>query len=376
VTDLQENLLASLSAELPESVETPASRSRWGRFFASKISSRVVIAGSLGILLLIVFVDSYTKPDVQFSLFYAVPVLLTSWFVGRTAGYILAGSTALACLAGDWIGAGPHTRVWVVIWNSTSRAAWLFLAAALLSALKNLSSHLGAMVEQRTKAVRRLAFQLTEAEDSERRRLALDIHDGFKQTLSLLKLNLAAALAENSEGKLSSNRINDAIGTVNELIQWTRTLTLDLHPAMLDHLGLVPTLRDFAAEFGRQSNIEILINQEGPPHSLSAVAANYLFRSVKELINNAARHGHARQIVVSVYWTPASLRILVDDDGGGFNAADALTPRATHGLGLPGIHERLLSLGGSLRMESSAGKGTRAVLEAPLPGKETDKEIA
>src|SRR5450432_1555306 len=104
----------------------------------------------------------------------------------------------------------------------------------MLSAFRNLSMRLESRVEERTRALRRLASQLSETEDSERRRLAYDIHDGFGQILSVLKLNLAAALPEIPEG--GRQRISDAVTMVNDLIERSRTLTFDLYPAMLDHL--------------------------------------------------------------------------------------------------------------------------------------------
>jgi two-component system sensor histidine kinase DegS len=97
---------------------------------------------------------------------------------------------------------------------------------------------------------------------------------------------------------------------------------------------------------------------------------NYLFRSAKELVNNAAKHGGAREIVVSLHWMPSTLRVVVDDDGAGFNPMQTFTPDKSKGLGLAAIRERLKSLGGSVRIESSIGKGTRVVLEAPFAARE------
>ena len=152
---------------------------------------------------------------------------------------------------------------------------------------------------------------------------------------------------------------------VNELIDRSRTLTFDLHPAMLDHLGLVPTLRQYAEQFARRANLEVTISDDGAVQPLAPPLANYLFRSVKELLSNAARHGKARQIVVSVYWAVSSLRIIIDDDGDGFDSSALFASQTGKGLGLVGIRERLLSLGGKLWLESTVGQGTRVGLELP-----------
>ena len=215
-----------------------------------------------------------------------------------------------------------------------------------------------------------MASQLSEAEDSERRQLAYDIHDGFSQILSLLKMTLAAALPQSTESTPTRGRIGEAITMVDDLILRSRTLTFDLHPAMLDHLGLVPTLHRYADQFGRQANLEVIVSEDGPPQPLAAPIANYLFRSVKELLSNAARHGHARQIVAAVHWSTGNVRIVVDDDGSGFDADAAFAPGVSKGLGLAGLRERLLSLGGNLRVESTAGQGTRVAVELPLSQQE------
>jgi signal transduction histidine kinase len=106
---------------------------------------------------------------------------------------------------------------------------------------------------------------------------------------------------------------------------------------------------------------------------LPAPLANYLFRAIKELLHNAARHGQAEQIVASLHWDIESLRIVIDDDGRGFEPARVLEPGGAAGLGLAGIRERMLALGGTLRIESTPGQGTRAALEVPLEAQQEEK---
>jgi len=336
------------------------------RFFFAKPSRRVAITASIGLLLFVGYMDWVTGPETEFSLFYAIPVCVAAWFVGRGAGLFLSLASAGVWLIADVYGGGPPIRQSILCFNTANRVFCFIAIALLLAELKALSAHLGAMVEERTRALRKLASELSDAENLERKRLAHDIHDGFSQMLSVLKLSLATSLSANEKDSPHWTRINDAIGTVNELIQRSRTLTFDLYPAMLDHLGLTPTVRHHAEQFARQANLEVLVNESGGMRALTAPVANYLFRAIKELMNNAAKHGNARQIIVSLHWTPSLLRVLVDDDGRGFDASGALAPGPARGLGLAGIHERLLSLAGSVRIESNAGMGTRVVLEVPI----------
>jgi len=321
----------------------------------------------LGVVFLL---DVITPPEVAFSYYYAVPVLVVTWFVGRRAGFVFIFLALLLRTYAEIQESTHSVNPAITVINVATRTFALFMAVMLLSSLRNFSTRLGTMVEERTHALRQMATRLAEAEDSERRRLAGDLHDGLSQMLSLLKLNLSAALAEQPAESPARQRTHDAIEMVNDLIQKSRTLTFDLHPAMLDHLGLVPTLRQFGEDFARRADLEVTINEEGTHGPPDATVTRHLFRSVKELISNAARHGHAKQIVVSVHWTADSLRLTVDDDGQGFDSTHPLAPAADKGLGLPSINERLRSLGGSMSIESTRQTGTRVALEVPLTAKE------
>jgi signal transduction histidine kinase len=323
-----------------------------------------VILGSLAFLFLITWADFITAPGIAFSYCFAAPVLATAWFVKRPAGYLMAVICVSAWMFSEIWGM-PTYHNWIVpTWNGVFRMLCLLGCAKVLSDFRELSTRLDELVRARTHALQLLADQLTMAEDRERRRLALSIHDEFGQTLTVLKLNLAAALPMQQSPEASAQIMN-ATAAVSELIQRTRSMTFDLHPAMLDHFGLIPTLRRFAQDFGSKANVELSVNEEGQSRPLPAAAANYLFRSVKELVNNAVKHGEARQIIISVYWTDQSLRLVIDDDGRGFDS-EAEKDHSPKGLGLLGIEERLRSFGGEFGVDSTAGKGTRAIMELPL----------
>jgi signal transduction histidine kinase len=142
---------------------------------------------------------------------------------------------------------------------------------------------------------------------------------------------------------------------------------------MLEQFGLVPTLKRHAEQFGARANVEVMVSEEGEARKLSDRIANYLFRSVKELLNNAVKHGNAKQIIARFYWERDGIRVVVDDDGEGFDTAELLVPNSQRGLGLAGIRERLTSLGGDLKLESTPGEGTRVMLELPWERKEVAK---
>ena len=153
---------------------------------------------------------------------------------------------------------------------------------------------------------------------------------------------------------------------VDDLIRQTREMTFDLHPSMLDHFGLVPTLQRFAEDFQRRTLSEVTISEMGERVVLQSTLASYLFRAIKEVVNNAVKHGNAKEIIVAIHWDPLQMRTVIDDDGKGFDPVQALAPQVRRGLGLAGMDERLTSLGGKLGVESQPGNGARVILEVPV----------
>ncbi len=325
-----------------------------------------VIGGSLALLAGVAYVDYVTGPEIRFSLLYAAPVLIATWFAGRRAGCVMALICSVAWIVVELNeGVEYSLRAYAAL-NTAIRLVLLILTAYLCSAFKNLSTRLAEMVDERTHALRELSIRLSQAEELERRRLAHDVHDGLGQVLTVLKLNLTAAISESATGVIPSNRIGDAVNLITDLIDRARTLTFDLHPTMLDTLGLVPTLKHYAEQFGRQAQVEVTVNEEGRATPLSTILLNYMFRSVKELLTNAVKHGKAKQIVVSMFWGDGRLRVIVDDDGIGFDTSSVFDSRSKTGIGLAGIRERIGFLGGDFSVESIVGSGTRVVLDLLL----------
>jgi signal transduction histidine kinase len=355
------NKLAILR-DVPADIPQPLQRLRLPAVWA------LVGAGLL--VCLVSFVDYTTPPAVELAYYYAIPVIAATWFVGLRAGLFFVGLTLAMWTTAEILEHAYTGHVSLLFVNIVTRAAALVVFVLLLSTFKDLSTRLGALVEERTHQLRQMATRLAAAEDFERRRLATDLHDGLGQMLLVLKLNLSAALAEAPDQSPGSGRLRQALETVDDLVQKSRSLTFDLHPVMLDHLGLVATLRQYGEDFGHQAKVDILIDEQGTPRPLDVIVSRHLFRSIKELMTNAVRHGQARQIVISLHWMPDKLRLMVDDDGLGFDPTKALAPSSSKGLGLPSIHERLRSLGGSMDIESSSRAGTRVVLELPLTTKE------
>ena len=212
--------------------------------------------------------------------------------------------------------------------------------------------------------MRRLAAQLGTAEDTERRRLATDLHDSIGQSLSLLKLNLEPLAQQAPHDPVFLRALTTSLQLLDNVIKQTRTLMFELYPTMLHDLGLVPTLLWYSEQLSAQA--QVTVSEIGKTRPLPSPLASYLFRAAKELLGNAVRHGRAREIIVAVHWRRDTLKLVIDDDGCGFDPVKVLAPQTQRGLGLAGIHERLLSLSGKMFIESDPGRGTRIIMEAPL----------
>lgn len=338
--------------------------SRWG--WLARLGPTSLAFLSVAILATLSWLDIWTFPGVSISYWFSLPAIIMAWFVGRRAGIAMALVSIVWKLALERVISTREFHWANSIVSAANRLIFLLWTVVMLSNFRELHLRLESIVLERTQSLRRLAAKLSNAEEEERRRIAGDIHDGLGQVLTLLKLNLARARSEATPDSSTDQRIRDAIGSVDELIGHTRSLTFDLHPAMLDHLGLAPTLQRYVEQFKQQTNIEVTVSEDGSPIALSPTLANYLFRSVKELLNNAARHGNAKQIVVAVHYDRNRVRLVVDDDGVGFDAEKTLNDPTRKGLGLAAIRERLISLGGNYRIESTPGQGTRVVLDVDV----------
>lgn len=219
----------------------------------------------------------------------------------------------------------------------------------------------GALAKYRDE-LRSLASQLTIAEERERRELAMHLHDRIGQDLALLKLRV-----ESLRGRAREDSDNRTVDQVCELaagvLAQTRTLMFEISPPILHELGLVPALEWLADSVRAQHGLSVDVDADSVTIAEDDLKA-LLFRSTRELLSNVVRHAGARTAVIRVRVTQSSIRIEVEDDGRGYEQPRVVASNA--GFGLFSIRERLAHLGGRLELFSTIGRGTRAVVEAPL----------
>lgn len=196
--------------------------------------------------------------------------------------------------------------------------------------------------------LRALSSRLLEIQEAERRTLAHELHDEIGQALSAVKLNAMAILQSPDPASLT-RRIGDHIAIVDRALQQVRSLSLELRPALLDDLGLVPALRWLVDRLGRSSGVSVRLEATGAEVRFAPAVELAGFRIAQEAINNALKHAAPTRITVDLRVEGDRLDLRVRDDGTGFDVARAQRLAAGGGsLGLLGMSERARLAGGRI----------------------------
>jgi len=232
-----------------------------------------------------------------------------------------------------------------------------------LEALRAMTERLELRVAERTEQLRALVSELEAAEDRERRQLARDLHDDLGQTLAAARVRLAGLCGDARDDVRAPAKAVAAL--IDQANASTRSLASQLAPEVLYELGLTPALEWLCEEVGRAFGLEVTVHDDGRPKPLSQEARSILYRGVRELVINVAKHARTDNAIVEVERTDDQIVVRVSDAGVGYDpAASAAMPR--RGLGLASMRERLSFIGGTLEVQSRQGDGTVAVLSAPL----------
>jgi two-component system sensor histidine kinase UhpB len=218
--------------------------------------------------------------------------------------------------------------------------------------------------EKRFRSLSRAAWRVQE---DERRRLARELHDGIGQTLTALKNQLETSRQDGRSPQVVSEEIGAALEMATQALHDTRELARLLRPAVLDDLGLTPALRWLARSAGERFSLDVALTLTGLDERLDRETETLVFRVVQEALTNVAKHAGVRHAAVEVERVRGRVRILVSDPGRGFDPREAFDPgRSDGGVGLRGMRDRAELFGGTLRVESSTGTGTRIEMLVPL----------
>jgi len=208
-----------------------------------------------------------------------------------------------------------------------------------------------------------LAGRLIEAQETERRRIARELHDDLSQGLALLsvELDIVARRPPASTAEVVgclrgfSARVRDLSADVHELSH-------QLHPSKVEHLGLVASVQGLCHELGQHHGLTVTFADHDVPEAIPVPMALCLYRIAQEALQNVIKHADTDRARVELTGLPGELRLRVRDDGAGFDPAGR-----DGGLGLLGMRERLTLIGGQVVVDSRPGGGTRIDVRVPLP---------
>jgi signal transduction histidine kinase len=212
--------------------------------------------------------------------------------------------------------------------------------------------------------LRQMSSQVLTAQEEERKRIARELHDDTAQALTSVLVRLRLL-----ERSLKDERLRGGLAELRDLtgvtLEGVRRMAIDLRPPMLDDLGLEAALQSLVQDFSQRWPVRATFTSSRLGR-LPAVVELVLYRIVQEALSNVAKHANASRVLVRLTRRGRTLRLLVEDDGCGFDV-EATKHSRESGLGLFGIEERLALVGGTLRVDSVVGDGTRISAEAPLP---------
>jgi two-component system, NarL family, sensor kinase len=264
----------------------------------------------------------------------------------------------------------PHRLVGVLNVHTRQRREFTDADVQLLGWMAGLmaggieNARLHRMLAQREEAMERFAERIVLAQETERRRLAGEIHDGISQRVVSLSFHLSAAAdAVRTAPDMAAREIEEAQLLAEAALDETRFAIAGLHPPVLDDLGLAASLESLARSIPR-----LEVHAEARPCELPAHVATAVYRIAQEALQNVVKHAGARTARLRLLAHGDTITLEVEDDGQGFAAAghpDQTSQAGPTGYGLPGMRERAELLGGTLEVKSYPGQGTLLRLRFP-----------
>jgi PAS domain S-box-containing protein len=242
----------------------------------------------------------------------------------------------------------------------------------LIISLKDVTERVQAesKILENQEQLRALTAELLMVEEGERRKIASELHDSVGQILAFLKIELGD-MQRSGLPKESVSTIRHLREQVELAIAQTRSLTFEMSPPELYTLGLGPALEELAQRFSEERGLVCFVDVHDDSYPLSDQVKILLYRAVRELLINAAKHARAQSVQIKIKKAGDNIEIVIEDNGVGFDTSrlDRTRRMKTPGFGLFSIRERLGQMGGKIEINSKKGKGTKITLTAPLEQK-------
>ncbi|MBW1799599.1 MAG: sensor histidine kinase [Deltaproteobacteria bacterium] len=225
-------------------------------------------------------------------------------------------------------------------------------------------------IQQYQERLKALAYQLTIAEEKERRDIAAELHDRIGHSLALARMQLSGILETKSDLERDL-LVKDVSHILLKSIQDTRNLIFELSSPSMNDIGLAAAISEWLEDQIRKRHgleTEFIDNiRDEHRKTLDENVRALLFRNVRELLTNVVKHARAEKVGVHLLEDAGGLKIVVEDDGVGFDPdTGSIVQNQAGGFGLFSIRERMTDLGGSFDIRSEPGSGCKAILNVPL----------
>ncbi len=265
-------------------------------------------------------------------------------------------------------------------------AIWVRVAFSLAKGLTGEPLYAIGMVENITKRkqaearlreseqnLRYLAAQLLTAQERERQRIAMDLHDDLGQSLMVLKMQLRTIEREMApELALLREQIAEQAVYVDAIVDSVRRLSRDLRPTILEDLGLTAALKRLFEDFSKHHHLELSVQLEDVGNLIPPEAHINIYRVFQESLTNIAKYAQATRVAITVEKNQGSVAFAIQDDGKGFDLDRVRSgDPARRGLGLAAMEERIHMLKGSFAIQSNEGQGTRICFTIPTTGNDS-----
>ncbi len=334
---------------------------RPGSTFGALALALMVLAGIAGL-------DYFTGTEISFSISYLAAVGLAAWFGGRVCGIWVSILSAIVWFALERLQGVRYSQPWIEYWNALVRLGFFVIVSLLLSKIRALTSNLEGTVREQSAALtseitvrQRLEHDIINISESERERLGQDLHDEVAQDLVGIacSLDLLARRLE-QESLPQAVQAREITGLVDRALTEVRNVARGLFPATLRAEGLCRSLEELCQLMSDSFKIECRVVYDGPASAIDPGIAIHLYRIAQEAANNAVKHGHAREIIMTLRERNGELKLTIADDGIGIPQPS----QRRSGMGLQIMDYRARCIGGTLTIGRRApGSGTLIMVE-------------
>jgi PAS domain S-box-containing protein len=223
------------------------------------------------------------------------------------------------------------------------------------------------------KSLEELTGRLISSQETERTRIARDLHDDFSQRLALLGIGLGRLWKKRPESEEEEKiLIRELWDRTREISSDVHRLSHQLHSSKLEHVGLGPALNGLCEDISEKYGIEVEFNEEGVSSGIPKDVALCLFRVAQEALSNVAKYSQAQRADVDLRGEAGKIRLRVTDRGAGF---DLDVRKDNAGIGLISMRERLRLVGGVFSVRSAPMAGTEILAEVPLPANASEAPV-